>query len=117
MAVSIVFVVAIVGAFAGIITMQRQAAKLNKRAKMERLAMLGGGKGYGRSDVNAPQQARGSDAHIPLIDGAGGMGAGGAGNGGAVGQYFDNRAYEVSPHDAPKLHPGLGALGQDGYQR
>jgi len=117
--VSIVFAVAIIGALTGILVMQMKAAKMNKRAKMERMAMLSGGKGYGKSDVEPPQlKTRGSDAHIPLIDSAEGMGVGnsGAGLGGGVGQYFDNRAYDISPQDAPKLNPGLGALGQDGYR-
>ncbi|KAG9248008.1 hypothetical protein BJ878DRAFT_476878 [Calycina marina] len=101
--VAIVFGVAIIGAIGGILFFQRQLAAINRKAKLERLAMLdNSGKGYGMSDVEAPINKTDS---TPLIANAG--------SGGGQQPYYDNREFGESPQDAPRLHPGLGALGQD----
>lgn len=104
---AIVFGIGIAAAAIGIIVVQIQARNANKERERERLALLGGytpkGKDRAFADVEASRpytQRNPSEANMPLIAPGGTQ------------QFQQYNAPDVSPHDAPRLHPGLEALGQ-----
>jgi len=105
MIVAIAFSAGIVIVAIAIFVMSMRTRAANKRAGMERAALLGrGGKG---KTIEMPygQHVNSSEANMPLMS-----------PNGTRHEHAYPYAQEYNSQDdasAPRLHPGLGALGQD----
>jgi hypothetical protein len=111
--VACVFAIGIIGASAAILIMSAKARSLRRRQDLQKLALASGyygtnGKGAATMDVEARQPNQSED-NLPLIS-----------QGGQYNQGYGEPAYynapsgqNAPPFVPPKLHQGLGALGQD----
>lgn len=104
-AVAIVFGIAIGGIAIAIFVMNMKSRAATRRAKLERVALLGGG-GNG---IHVPYQHNPSEANVPLMSPSGTRREAADPADGQQGDYQQT----VDDGSAPRLHPGLGALGQD----
>lgn len=127
--VTIAFAVSIIGAAISILVAQYRTRSGIRRREVERMALLGGGayarngKGRAAPDVEATQTygpRNPSEAHVPLMSPGGARSEQhGYPQQHNAPDYFNapGGSSSVSPNGAgqaaPKLHPGLGALGQN----
>jgi hypothetical protein len=106
--VAIVFATGLSTAALAIFLYQMSSRAASKRAAMQRAALHAGGSGKGKMADVPYGQGNANDANVPL------MSPNGTRQDNAY-PYAQQLDYEPSPADgsAPRLHPGLGALGHN----